>query len=156
VIRSISGFHSDGHDGWVAELSCFHHQLVRHISPHHPRPWEPEPEGRAGGVGSPIDCRLCERAELPDGLAVVGHAGPWDQDSLPDGLRGAHRTPGGRWGRLHILEGKIDFQFESDVNPKPRLHLHAGAAQSIPPGVAHRVVPTGPVRLQLEFLSREP
>ncbi|MGI8751420.1 MAG: DUF3565 domain-containing protein [Acidimicrobiales bacterium] len=155
VIRSIVGFHPDSHGDWVAELSCFHNQHVRHRPPLQPRPWVLDADGRAGRVGSPIDCPLCDRAELPDGLSLVGQAGPWDQDSLPAGLQGAHRTPGGRWGRLHIIEGEIDFQFESGITPVSPLHLKAGSAQPIPPGVPHRVAPTGPVRLQLEFWGRK-
>lgn len=156
VIRSIVGFHPDREGDWVAELSCFHNQHVRHRPPFQPRPWVLDPDGRAGQVGSPVNCPLCDRAELPEDLIVLGRAGPWDQDSLPEALRRAHQTPDGRWGRLEIHDGAIDFHFESDAGPPViPIHLAAGSVQPIPPGVAHRVVPTGPVRLELQFWGRK-
>lgn len=157
MIRSIAGWHADSEGEWVAELSCYHNQHVRHRPPFQPRPWVLDPAGRAGRVGSPIDCPLCDRAELPGDLTMLGRAGPWDQDSLPAGLRRAHRTPEGRWGRLRVHEGTIDFRFESGVvTSAPLVHLEAGSDQPIPPGAPHRLVPTGAVRLELELWGRQP
>ena len=112
-----------------------------------------DPVGRAEHVASPIECALCARAELPDGLTTLGRAGPWDQDSLPAGLLRAHRTAEGRWGRLRVHDGAVDFQFESEgAPPAPVLHLGRGSEQPIPPGAPHRLIPTGePFRLELEF-----
>ena len=154
MIRSISGFHADGVGDWVAELSCYHGQHIRHQPPFQDRGWVLEAAGRAAHVGTAIECALCDRAEWPEGLTILGRAGPWDQDSLPAGLRRAHRTAAGRWGRLRVVEGAVDFLFEADDPPPAPLHLVAGASQAIPPEAAHRVVLTGPVRLELEFWGR--
>ena len=112
-----------------------------------------DPAGREAHIGSQLECPLCDRAELPDGLTVVGHAGPWDRDSLPGGLLHSHRVPEGRWGLLRLTEGAVDFQFEQ-ADADPARHLKAGQSQPIPPGVPHRLIPTGAVRLELEFLGR--
>jgi len=154
VIRSIVGFHQDGDGDWVAELSCHHRQHVRHRPPFQERPWVLDPIGRAAQVGSPIPCPLCDRAQLPDGLTLLGRAGPWDQDSVPAGLRRAHRTPEGRWGRLRVHDGAVDLQMEDDALATPALHLRAGALHPIPPGAPHHLVLTGPVRLELELWGR--
>ncbi len=83
---------------------------------------------------------------------MLGQAGPWDQDTLPQGLLKAHRTPGAQWGRLVILDGAVGFQFLGSGDPP--LALWAGSVQPIPPGVPHCVIPSGPVRLKLEFWGR--
>jgi tellurite methyltransferase len=154
MIRSIVGFHADGDGDWVAELSCYHRQHVRHRPPFQDRAWVLDAAGRAEHVGTPIACPLCDRAELPEGLSILGRAGPWDQDTLPAGLRRGHRTAEGRWGRLRVLGGAVDFQFEpeGDAASSP-VRLEAGTSQHIPPGAAHHLALTGPVLLDLEFLG---
>ena len=157
MIRTIVGFHPDGDDSWVAELSCSHSQHVRHRPPFSDRAWVQDPAGRAGRIGSPIECPLCQRGERPEGLVLLRRAGPWDQDTLPDGLLGTHRTPEGRWGLLRVLEGSVDFQLlEDERTAGPVLHLVAGSEQPIPPEVPHRLVRVGPVRLELELWGRPP
>ncbi len=149
MIRSIVGFHADADGDWVAELSCYHRQHVRHRPPFQERAWVLDEAGRAARVGTPIECPLCDRAEFPEGLCVLGRAGPWDRASLPASLLRAHRTPEGRWGRLRVLDGSVDFQFESEGAAAVR--LEAGGVQAIPPGVPHHLVPTGDVRCELEL-----
>jgi tellurite resistance-related uncharacterized protein len=157
VIRTAVGFHPDTDGHWVAELSCWHSQHVRHQPPFRERGWVLDPAGRAAHVGAPFDCPLCDRAELPDGLVVLGRAGPWDEASLPETLRHTHRTPPERWGNLQVHEGTVDFQFRPEETPPgPLLHLRAGSNQPIPPNLAHRVIVIGPTRLELEFWGRQP
>ena len=157
MIRSILGFHLDEAGDWVAEMSCFHNRHIRHQPPFREAAWVLSAEGREAHTGSPIECPLCDRAEFPEGMALLGNAGPWDQDSLPGGFLQAHRTPEGRWGRLLVTEGSIDFQFESETMAPPRTRrLEAGSDQPIPPGAPHRLQPVGAVRLELQFWGRRP
>jgi tellurite resistance-related uncharacterized protein len=156
MIRSIVRFHADEAGDWVAELSCFHNQHVRHRPPFQDRVWVLDLAGREGRVGSPIDCPLCDRAEFPEGLTIVGRAGPWDCDSLPAGLLRAHRIAEGRWGRLRVHEGAVELQFEPGDGPDVApLQVEAGGHQAIPPGAPHHVVLTGAVRLEIEFWGRQ-
>lgn len=155
VIRSVTGFHLDPDGDWVAEVCCGHAQHVRHQPPFQQRPWVLDPIGRAGRVGTPIDCPLCERAELPPGLAVTGRAGPWDADSLPAELGAAGCAPPGRWGRLRVHSGSIGFQFAPGPSgPAPVVRLEAGSCQAIPPGRAYRLLPRGPALIELEYLGQ--
>ena len=133
--RVIEGFHRDEHGDWVAELSCLHGQHVRHRPPFQDRAWVLNPAGRAERVGSPIDCPLCDRAELPDGLVLARTAGPFDGDSLPAGLRRDHRVADRTWGCLRVLEGSLRFWLATD--PPRMVRLEAPAGQPIPPGVPH-------------------
>ena len=61
--RTISGFHEDDTGAWVAELSCGHSQHVRHRPPFQDRPWVTTESGRAGRIGTEIDCPLCDQPE---------------------------------------------------------------------------------------------
>jgi tellurite resistance-related uncharacterized protein len=150
VIRVIEGFRQDQVGDWVAELSCLHSQHVRHRPPMRDRPWVLTEAGRRERTGSPIDCPLCDRAELPDGLAVARTAGPFDRDTLPAGLQQDHRVAERTWAVLAVLDGSADFEMATE----PPLHrrLGAGDEQPIPPGIAHRVMLDGPVRLEVRFL----
>jgi len=152
VIRTITGFHQDEEGDWVAELSCLHNQHVRHRPPFFDRPWAEAESGRAGAVGADIECPLCDRAELPDGLELVRTAGPFDDVTLPAGLRRAHLVADGVWGHLRVLEGAARLGIET-VPPIDR-RLEAGDSQPIPPGVRHAVSVDGPVRLAVDFLRR--
>jgi tellurite methyltransferase len=150
--RHITGFHRDDEGDWVAELDCLHSQHVRHRPPFQNRPWVVTEAGRAERLGTELDCPLCDRAELPEGLMVERTAGPFDQTTLPAGLRRAHRIPAGTWGRLRVLAGSVDFSIDTD--PPVEHHLDTGQLQPIPPEVDHELRPRGPVRLVVEFLSR--
>ena len=148
--RAIEGFTQDEHGDWVAHLACLHRQHVRHQPPFRDRPWVQTAAGRAAHLGTALECPLCDRAELPDGLEVARTAGPFDAGTLPTGLRRAHRVADRTWGRLRVLEGSAGFELAGD--PPAVRHLGAGDAQAIPPGVEHRVVGNGPFRLALDFL----
>ena len=108
--------------------------------------------GRTERLGSELDCPLCDRAELPQGLVAERTAGPFDETTVPAGLLRAHRLPAGTWGRLKVLEGSVDLWIDTD--PTLEHHLDAGQTQAIPPEVNHEVRPTGPMRLIVDFLRR--
>ena len=151
MIRTIERFTEDEHGDWVAELSCLHRQHVRHQPPFVQRPWVLTEEGRAEHLGRQLDCPLCDRAELPPGLAVARVAGPFDASTLPAALRSAHRVADHTWGRLHVLEGSLGFTMET--TPPIDVRLGAGEEQAIPPGVPHALAVDGPVRVAIEFLT---
>lgn len=64
--RTITGYHRDDELDWVAELDCGHNQHVRHNPPWVSRPWVTTGEGRAGMLGTALDCLKCDRGEPPD------------------------------------------------------------------------------------------
>jgi tellurite resistance-related uncharacterized protein len=147
--RSIVGFRQDEDGDWVAELSCLHNQHVRHQPPFRERGWVLDEAQRAARVGSELSCPLCDRAEMPVGLALARTAGPFDADTLPAGLRSRHRIAERTWGVLIVLEGSVGFAM--DTAPRVDVRLEAGGRQPIPPGVVHQLRLDGPVRLVVEF-----
>ena len=152
MVRMIAGFHRDELGDWVAELSCLHNQHVRHRPPFQDRPWVLDPERRQARVGSVIDCPLCDRAEMPEGLRLLRTAGPWDQETVPAGLCRSHRTGAGVWGLLQVLDGGVAFRLAT--TPVQDTLLRAGTSQPIPPEVAHEVRIVGPTRLAVQFWGR--
>lgn len=151
MLRRIAGFHQDDVGDWVAELSCLHRQHVRHRPPLVDRAWVLDATTRAERVGTDLDCPLCDRAELPDGLHLARTAGPFDGDSLPPGLRRTHTVADGRWGLLRVVEGTVDFDLA--VNPPLHHHLHEGDQQAIPPEVDHLVTPGIDAVIEIDFLA---
>ena len=151
--RTIAGFSPDEHGDWVARLSCRHGQHVRHRPPFQDRPWVLTEEGRAARLGTPIDCPLCDRAELPGGLRVARTAGPFDETTIPAGLRRDHLVAEGTWGHLRVLSGTVGFVLS--VDPPLEVALAAGDSQPIPPGVPHHVVVDGPALIAVDFLVPE-
>ncbi len=150
--RTIAGFDQDDAGHWVAELSCLHGQHVRHQPPFRLAPWVLDDTGRAARVGSPLDCPLCDRAELPAGLRVVRASEVWDERTMPAGLRRSHRVAAGVWGRLQVRHGRL--RFRAHTHPALDVVVEAGAAQAIPPEVEHQVEPDGEVSFLIEFLRR--
>lgn len=151
MLRQIIGFHQDDAGDWVAELSCLHGQHVRHRPPFQQRSWAVTEAGRAGRIGADIECPLCDRAELPGGLAVVRVAGPFDEATMPAGLRRAHRVHTGTWACIRVLEGTLRISMQTE--PPIERHIAAGGGQAIPPEVEHEVSLSGPVRFEVDFLA---
>lgn len=149
--RTIVGFVQDDAGDWVALLDCLHRQHVRHQPPFRPAPWVVDDEQRAQRVGTRLNCPLCDRAELPDGLDVVRTTDTWDEQTLPAGLRRGHRVAAGRWGRLHVVVGRL--RFVAQTSPVIDRVMGPGTDQAIPPDVLHEVEPVGSVRCFVEFLA---
>ena len=151
--RLIVGFHQDDEGDWVAELACGHNQHVRHRPPFQPRPWVLSPAERTARIGAPLECPLCDRAELPVHV-VLARVGPrWDETTLPPALRRAHRVGRGTWGRITVHEGCLRFSMASQ--PPLEVDLTEGAVQAIPPEVDHDVNPLGPVSFSIDFFRVE-
>ena len=150
--RRIVGFVQDDSGDWVAHLDCFHSQHVRHTPPFRSAPWVLDDATRSSRVGSVLDCPLCDRAELPDGLELIRVTPTWDEHTLPSGLRRGHRVAARTWGRIRVVDGALRFACETQ--PPIDVVISEGATQAIPPDVVHEVEPRGTVRFFVEFLGQ--
>ena len=149
--RTIVAFERDDVGEWVAELECRHRQHVRHQPPFRLAPWVEVDSERSGRIGTTLDCPLCDRCELPEGLVVVRTTPTWDDRTMPAALRGAHRVARGTWGRLRVEQGTLRFVARTD--PVVDVLVTPDALQAIPPDVDHHVAPLGPIRFSIDFLS---
>lgn len=87
--------------------------------------------------------------ELPAGLELVRTTPEFTAETMPDGLRKAHRVAAGVWGRLRVLQGTVRFTFETD--PPSTRTVSAGEVQVIPPEQPHFVEPDDEARFVVEF-----
>lgn len=138
--RAITGFHCDEVGDWVAHLSCGHRQHVRHDPPFRMRPWVETHEGRCSRLGTPLECPLCDRAELPEGLGPGRRTPSWDEHSLPAGLRRDHRLAEGTWAILAVESGRA--RFTARTEPPLDRTLETGDTQPVP-----RTAPAAPPSL---------
>jgi tellurite resistance-related uncharacterized protein len=149
--RAITAYHQDAVLDWVAELACGHNQHVRHHPPFQLREWVTEETGRIAKLGTPLDCPLCDRAQMPDGLHVVRSSPEWTELTMPQGLLRAHRLGGGTWGRIAVRSGELRFIMSTE--PPVEVALGPGSSQAVPPEVDHEVRPLGAVRFTIDFLT---
>jgi tellurite resistance-related uncharacterized protein len=153
VERRIVGFEVDDLGDWVALLDCHHRQHVRHRPPLWPAPWIEHDVERAGHIGTTLNCPLCDRCEIPAGLAVIRTTATWDERNMPAALRRAHRVATGVWGRLRVTRGML--RFVAATSPVTDAMVDVHHQQGIPPDVEHQVEPQGPTRFTIEFLGPE-
>ncbi len=150
--RTMTGFHLDDDGDWVAELSCLHRQHVRHRPPFWEAAWIEGAAERLARIGEPLDCPLCDRAQLPEGLHRVRTTATWDAETVPAALRRAHRIAPGAWGLLEVEAGEV--RFRAGTEPPLDIHVTPSHPQPIPPEVDHHVEPIGDARFHVTFLTR--
>lgn len=151
--RAITAYHQDEVPEWIAELVCGHDQHVRHRPPFQLRAWVTEETGRTARLGMPLDCPLCDRGEMPEGLRFVRSTPIWTEQSVPQGLLRTHRLGPGTWGRIVVQTGEM--QFIMPTEPPIDMVLGPGSRQAIPPEVDHEVRPLGPVCFRIDFFAVE-
>lgn len=148
----MTGFRRDDDGDWVAELSCLHAQHVRHQPPFSEAAWIEDDEERRRRVGEPLDCPLCDRTELPEGLRPTRTTATWDVTTMPTALGRAHRVAAETWGLLEVEAGEV--RFVADTEPVTDVLVTPARPQPIPPELDHRVAPDGGARFHVTFLVR--
>jgi tellurite methyltransferase len=149
--RAMTGFRRDDDGDWVAELSCLHAQHIRHQPPFAEAAWIEDDDERRRRIGEPLECPLCDRAELPDGLHVARTTATWDASTMPPALRRAHRVAAGTWGLLEVEVGVV--RFVADTDPPIDVMVTPARPQPIPPEVDHQVAPDAGARFRVTFLT---
>jgi tellurite resistance-related uncharacterized protein len=94
-------------------------------------------------------------ASLPDGLVCYRELGPFDETSLPSGLRAEHRLKLGTWALLTVLDGSIRFRWDDGRVPDA-VELAAGDSIAIPPALPHHLETHGFFRLVIAFHRAAP
>ena len=148
--RAMIGFRRDDDGDWVAELVCLHSQHIRHDPPFWEAAWIEDDEKRAARVGQLLDCPLCDRAELPDGLQPARTTATWDAITVPAALRRAHRVAAGTWGLLEVEAGTV--RFEADTTPPIDVVVTSARPQPIPPELDHQIDPDEEAHFHITFL----
>lgn len=88
---------------------------------------------------------------LPPDLKAYKRTPEFDQDTLPAGLRRAHRTKPGVWALIHVIEGRLRYRV---LEPLSETELTPGTPGVIQPDQPHEVEPLGVMRMYVEFYSQ--
>ena len=89
---------------------------------------------------------------IPPGLVPSSGSLEFTQDTIPEALQREHALGEGRWGVLHVFEGRL--RFVNLVSGEERVAT-APDLITIHPRVPHKVAAEGPVRCRIDFF-REP
>lgn len=146
MLRAITGYRQDDAADWVALLCCGHRQHVRHKPPFFSRPWTQSEAGRSAMLGQCLDCVLCDRRELPQGLVRCERTPELDETEIPAALRS--RCKSANWTVIHVIAGRLRCHIERLAEGP--LELDARTPGIIAPDVHHHLVPDGPVRFFIE------
>ena len=86
---------------------------------------------------------------LPNGVVPYKRTAEFDEHSVPDGLLREHQTKATVWGKIVVLEGKLQYT----INEPHRevLILDPDEAGVVEPTIRHEVKPLGKVRFYVEF-----
>ena len=85
---------------------------------------------------------------LPHGLVPAGASPNFTEDTIPEALQREHTLAAGRWGVLHVLEGKVVFV---DLETGRERMVEAPDHVVIRPGVPHKVSLYGPLTCRIDF-----
>jgi tellurite resistance-related uncharacterized protein len=82
----------------------------------------------------------------------------FDENTLPAGLRRAHRTKPGVWGIIRMLEGRLRYCVLDPASEAitSETILEPGRPGLVLPDQLHRVEPLGAMRMQVQFYDKSP
>ena len=91
---------------------------------------------------------MLDELALPEGVVLVRTTELFTVDSLPAGLRRAHRVAEGVWGVLVVHAGEVRFVAEATGEART---VAAGQRQVIEPGLLHHVELSDDAEMAVEF-----
>lgn len=149
MLRKISGFYKDDRGDWVARLNCCHGQHVRHNPPFLRRPWVTTDQGRQSRIGFSLDCLKCDRMEWPPEMVLYQRSPEFNETSIPGDFIYGYRISAGTWGKIVVLQGKLNYSVELPLDL--RYNLVSPDYTFIVPDTECKIVPDGEVRFFVEY-----
>ena len=152
MLRPIEGFSKDEAGDWVATLSCGHGQHTRHQPPFFNRPWVETEKGRNEKLGTQLDCIRCDQLEMPEGFEAYRRTPVFHGESIPAGLRKAHRTKKGVWAMIRCASGQLKYVIEEPI--QKTFMLDSQNPGVVVPEVPHWIEPLDDVEVYVEFFKK--
>ncbi|GAA0277536.1 hypothetical protein GCM10009127_17930 [Alteraurantiacibacter aestuarii] len=90
-------------------------------------------------------------SQVPENLQALREIGPFNADTIPRGLLAEHRLKPGRWARLCLSEGELDFVWDDGSNTSE--HLVAPAVIMVPPERPHHLELMGDISVTITFMA---
>lgn len=147
---SITKFHLNRFQEWVADLECGHVVTMRHNPPYQDCPWIGSAKGRQAHIGDIQECVNCDMPVLPEGLKLVEKSSLYQRDTIPGYLESGYTTDAGVWARIIVKAGLLQFIVHSQPAKGFILDEHLSGVLS--PGVSHDIKPAmGDVEFHIEY-----
>ena len=87
--------------------------------------------------------------KLPEEALFQSRTPDFDQDTVPEGILGQHKTAENTWGKIVVTEGELTYRILEPNVEEHKLDIdHEGI---VAPAVAHQVQINGPVKFHVEF-----
>lgn len=86
---------------------------------------------------------------LPEHMKPYQRTPVFTEDTVPDGLLRSHRTKDSVWGKIVVLEGRLEYTINEPTEEV--LVLDEGTPGVVEPTILHAVKPLGAVRFYVEF-----
>ncbi len=90
---------------------------------------------------------------LPEGAVKAGETPVMNQDNVFPGILEKHMAPRGKWGRVVVIEGTLEYVWEDA--PEEIYTIDPEHPFVIEPERYHRVVLKGDVEFKVEFYKVE-
>lgn len=87
--------------------------------------------------------------QLPESVVPYKRTPEFNEESVPKGLLHAHQTKESVWGKIVVLEGKLQYLINEP--DEEMVVLDESTFGVVEPTVLHEVKPLGKVRFYVEF-----
>ncbi|MEH6466245.1 MAG: DUF3565 domain-containing protein [Porticoccus sp.] len=148
--RAIENFHLDRFQEWVADLECGHVVTMRHNPPYQECKWIGTAKGRQAHIGDIQECVNCDMPVLPENLDLLEVSPVYQKGSIPEEFYLGYKTDLGRWAKIVVKKGLLQFVIHSE--PAQGFVLDEHLCGVLAPGVCHDIKPAmGDVEFYLEY-----
>ena len=150
IHRAMTGFRAMMRAiGWPSSTACTASTSV--TSPRSGRRHGSRTTRRASErVGQPLDCPLCDRAELPEGLRPTRTTATWDAVTVPPRSAAPIAWPQGRGASSRSRPARSAS--EADTDAPIDVVVTPADGQPIPPELDHHIEPSEDARFHVTFL----
>ena len=90
---------------------------------------------------------------LPEGAVKAGETPVMNQDNVFPGILEKHMAPKGKWGRVVVVKGSLEYVWED--TPEEIFTVDPEHSLVIEPERYHHVILTGDVEFKVEFYKVE-
>lgn len=87
--------------------------------------------------------------DFPDNVSAYKRTPEFSETSIPKGILNDHNTKDGVWGKIVILEGKLEYIIQEPK--KESIVLSTEKFGVVEPTIKHHVKPLGNVKFYVEF-----
>jgi len=87
--------------------------------------------------------------ELPSNVSAYKRTPEFTEENIPSGLLKDHNTKESVWGKIVILEGKLEYTIQEPELEVVELSPHKFGV--VEPTISHHIKPLGTVKFYVEF-----